>query len=242
MTGDPDLPLLEHLTALRRALLRSLAAVALLLVPGYFAAPYAIRRLVRWCVPQEAGPLHYFAPMEAFKVQLEFGAFLAIALSFPWCMFQIWSFIVPALKKTERKFILRGTFLSSLLFLLGAAFCIVLILPLLMKFSAGFSSSELMPMLGLEPFLSLAGGITLAFGLMFQLPLLVLLAVRFGWLSAAAVRHARPYVWTAILILSALLTPPDITSQLMLAVPTGLLFEGGLLLAGILEKHREDPP
>ena len=66
MPGDSDLPLLEHLTALRRALLRSLAAVALLLVPGYFAAPYAIRRLVQWCVPQEAGPLHYFAPMEAF--------------------------------------------------------------------------------------------------------------------------------------------------------------------------------
>ena len=173
---------------------------------------------------------------------MEFGAILAIAASFPWCMLQIWGFIVPALKNSERRFIIRGTLTSSVLFLFGASFCVLFILPLLMKFSAGFASSELMPVLGLEPFLSLAGGITLAFGLMFQLPLLVLLAVHFGWLSAASVRHARPYVWTCVLVLSALLTPPDIASQLMLALPTGLLFEGGLLLAGILEKNRNSSP
>ena len=110
------------------------------------------------------------------------------------------------------------------------------ILPLLMRFSQGFSSSELTPMLGLSGFLELSGWLTLAFGLMFQAPIVVLLAVRFGVVSADSLAKKRPYVITVILILAALLTPPDIVSQVMLAVPTWLLFETGLLLARRVEK------
>jgi sec-independent protein translocase protein TatC len=229
--ADPDLPLIGHLLALRRALVRSLLGVALLVVPGFLAAPYAIRRLVAWCLPPEIGPLHYFAPMEVFVSELEFGLVLALAAGFPWCAAQAWGFLLPALRPSERRFLGRGVLFSSALFLAGAAFCVGVILPLLMRFSAGFASDAVTPVLGLRPFLRLAGGITLAFGLMFQAPAAVVLAVRAGVVSVGRVRHARPYVWTAILVLSALLTPPDIASQCLLAVPTGLLFELGLLLA-----------
>lgn len=227
---DPGLPLIGHLLALRKALVRSLLGVVLLLIPGFFAAPFAIRWLVAWCVPPEIGSLHYFAPMEVFVSELEIGLVLALAASFPWCAAQIWGFLLPALRPSERRFLGRGVLLSSALFLAGAVFCAGVILPLLMRFSAGFASDAVLPVLGLRPFLRLAGGITLAFGFMFQAPAAVVLAVRTGLVSAEKIRHARPYVWTVILVLSALLTPPDIASQCLLAVPTGLLFELGLLL------------
>ena len=231
MPEDRDQPLLEHLIALRRALVRSVVAIVALLPLGFLAAPRAIRWLVSWCIPGEAGVLHYFAPMEVFIIELEFGLFLAIGVAFPWCMAQFWGFVAPGLKQTERKSLGWGILSSSILFLLGAVFCVGLILPLLMKFSASFADERVVPTLGIGSFLRLAGGITLAFGFMFQLPMVVLIAVRLGVIKASTIRHARPYVWTLILILSALLTPPDIASQCMLAVPTGLLFELGLVFA-----------
>lgn len=241
MPGDSDLPLIDHLTALRRVLLRSLAAIALLFLPALYASPVLIQKLVAWCVPQSMGPLHYFAPMEAFLVELEFALVLSLIASFPWSAWQLWSFLVPALNPAEKRNIGRGVLISSALFLLGAAFCVGFILPLMMRFSAGFASDAMVPTLGIASFLHLSGGIILAFGFMFQLPLLVLLAVRLDLLPVGKIHHARPYVWTLILILSALLTPPDIVSQCMLAIPTGLLFEIGLLVAGRIRPAKEEP-
>lgn len=108
---------------------------------------------------------------------------------------------------------------------------------MLMKFSGGFATPELQPMLGLANFLELAGWLMLSFGVMFQAPLLVLLAVRFGLISTEALRRKRPWVMTVILIAAAILTPPDVVSQVMLALPTWLLFEAGLFFARRLEKR-----
>ena len=131
-------------------------------------------------------------------------------------------------------------FFSSVLFAGGIAFCIGLILPMLMRFSGGFATPELQPVLGLANFLNLAGWLMLAFGVMFQSPIAVLLAVRFGVISAETIRRKRPYVMTGILIAAAILTPPDIVSQVMLAVPTWLLFELGLILAGKMEERQNE--
>ncbi len=235
MSEDRDQPLLEHLLALRRALVRSVVAIVALLPLGFLAAPHVIRRLVAWCIPKEAGTLHYFAPMEVFIIELEFGLFLALAASFPWCLAQIWEFVAPGLREAEKRYLGFGIFASTVLFVLGGAFCVGFILPILMKFSASFAGDGIVPTLGIASFLRLAGGITLAFGVMFQIPMVVLMAVRLGLVRASRIRSARPYVWTLILILSALLTPPDIASQCMLALPTGLLFEVGLFIASHMD-------
>lgn len=235
MSEDRDQPLLEHLLALRRALVRSVVAIVALLPLGFLAAPRVIRRLVAWCIPKEAGTLHYFAPMEVFIIELEFGLFLALAASFPWCLAQIWEFVAPGLREAEKRYLGFGIFASTVLFVLGGAFCVGFILPILMKFSASFAGDGIVPTLGIASFLRLAGGITLAFGVMFQIPMVVLMAVRLGLVRASRIRSARPYVWTLILILSALLTPPDIASQCMLALPTGLLFEVGLFIASRMD-------
>lgn len=231
MPDDPPEPLLSHLEALRGALLRSIAGVALLVPAGCALAPAAIRGLARLCLPPEAGPLHYFGPMEAFWTQLRLGCAIAVALAFPWCAWQLWRFLLPALRPGERAAVRRAAAVSTLLFALGAAFCLLAILPLVMRFGLGFASAELRPVIGLGSFAGLCGWLLVAFGLMFQAPVAAFLLVRLGVVSAAALARARPYVIVAILVAAALLTPPDVVSQVLLAAPTWLLFELGVLLA-----------
>ena len=241
MTNDHEEPLASHLEALRGALLRCAAATAVLYPVGYLASPYLINALVRWCVPESAGTLHYFAPMEVLWVRLRLALIAALLAAYPWNILQLWRFLLPALYKRERKALSCCIVSSSLLFFCGAAFSIGLILPLMMNFSGGFATAELRPSIGLANFLNLAGWLTLAFGVMFQSPIIVLLAVRFGVISCGSLRRKRPYIATAILIAAAILTPPDIVSQLMLAIPTWLLFKLGLIIAGRIEARESVP-
>ncbi len=236
MSGDGD-TLISHLEALRKTLLRILVVTTVLYPVAYWASPYVIGWLTRWCFPDEAA-LHYFAPMEVFWVQLKLALVMALAAAYPWNILQVWKFVLPALYPAERKALGWWVMFSSLLFFAGGAFCVGVILPLLMNFSASFATGSLTPLIGLEKFLDLAGWLTLAFALMFQTPIVVYLAVRMGFVTAAALAKKRPIVVTVILILAALLTPPDVVSQLLLAAPTWLLFELGLLLARRAERHR----
>ena len=231
--------LISHLEALRSSLLRILAVTAVLLPATYFAAPYAIRLLTRWCFPRGC-ELYYFAPMEAFWVQLKMALVMALALAYPWNALQIWKFVLPALYPRERRALGSWVLLSSLLFFLGGAFCIGAILPIVMRFSSSFATDMLKPMIGLAGFLDLAGWLTLAFALMFQTPIAVYLTVRMGLVSSAALAGKRPHVVVVILIVAALLTPPDVLSQLLLAIPTWLLFEIGLFLARQAEARAKD--
>ena len=241
MTNDHEETLAPHLEALRDALLRCAAATAVLYPVGYLASPYLINALVRGCFPESAGTLHYFAPMEVLWVRLRLALIAALLAAYPWNILQLWRFLLPALYKRERKALGCCIVSSSLLFFCGAAFSIGLILPLMMNFSGGFATAELRPSIGLANFLNLAGWLTLAFGVMFQSPIIVLLAVRFGVISCGSLRRKRPYIATAILIAAAILTPPDIVSQLMLAIPTWLLFELGLIIAGRIEARESVP-
>ena len=237
--NDSENTLIAHLDALRRTLLRCVTVTALLYPVGYLASPYVIDALVQWSFPESAGKLHYFAPMEVFWVQLKLALILALALAYPWNMLQLWRFLLPALYAGERRVLGWWIVFSSVLFFGGVAFCTGVILPMLMNFSGGFATPELQPLLGLANFLNLAGWLMLAFGVMFQVPVIVLPAVRFGVISVESLKRKRPYVMTAILILAAILTPPDIVSQVALAIPTWLLFELGLFLAGQTKRKGE---
>ena len=239
MPEENENTLLSHLEALRRTLLRIFALTALLYPLAFYISPDVIGALVRWSFPPEAGKLHYFSPMEVFWVQLKLAFVLALAAAYPWNVFQIWKFLLPALYRSERRALGWWIVFSSILFFGGIVFCIGLILPALMKFSGGFATPELQPILGLANFLNLAGWLMLAFGLMFQAPVVVLLGVRFGVFSADSLGKKRPYVMTVILIAAAILTPPDVVSQVFLALPTWLLFELGLFLARRIERQQE---
>ncbi len=222
---------LSHLEALRGTLLSILAATALLYPVSYALSAPVIDFLVATCCPPELGTLHYFSPLEVFVLRLRLSVVLSLALGFPWNTRALWKFLLPALYPSERKSLSAGILASSFLFVAGIAFAVLVILPFVMRFAVSFASQELRPVLGLASFIHLAGGLALAFGLMFQTPLAVTLAARLGLVSPSTLRRSRPYVYTVILILAAVLTPPDVFSQLCLAVPTALLFELGLLLA-----------
>ena len=237
--SDQENSLIGHLEALRRTLLSCLFATALLYPVAFLISPYVISALVRWCFPPDVGRLHYFAPMEVFWVQLKLALVLALVLACPWNILQLWRFLLPALYREERRALGWWIVVASVLFFGGVAFCAALILPMLMKFSGGFATPELQPMLGLANFLELAGWLMLSFGVMFQAPLVVLLAVRFGLISAESLRQKRPWIMTVILIVAAILTPLDVVSQVMLALPTWLLFEAGLFFARRLERRAQ---
>ena len=239
MADDKADTLIEHIEALRRTLLWIIAITVVVYPLAYALSPYAIRLLVQWCFPPEMGKLHYFSPMEVFWVQLKLAFVLSLVIAYPWTVWQLWRFLLPALYKNERRAVGWGILFSTMLFFAGVAFCVWLILPLMMRFATGFASTELQPIIGLGSFLNLAGWLMLAFGLMFQTPVLVLLLVRFGVVKASSLAAKRPYVIVCILLLAALLTPPDVVSQVMLGVPTWLLFELGLLLAKAVEKTTE---
>ena len=237
--NDRDEPLIAHLEALRNTLIACIVAIVLLCPFSYWASPYVINYLIKHCIPENVGNLHYFAPMEVFWTQLNLSLILALILSYPWNIWQIWKFLLPALYKEEAKALKLWLLSSSILFIGGVAFCIYFILPILMGFSGSFSTEGIKPIIGLQNFLSLAGWLMLAFGLMFQAPILVLLSVRFGLCSSAFLREKRPYVIVAILFLAALLTPPDVISQILLGIPTWLLFELGILIASRIEKKAD---
>lgn len=234
---DKEQTFIQHLEALRSMLINSIAAVVLLSPIGFWAAPKFINFLVKNSLPDGIVKLHYFSPMEVFLIQMKAGIVLAFVLAFPFIVYQVRKFVLPALYEHERKFLGILVFFATILFVLGAAFCVFCIMPLIMNFSASFSTAQLEPTLGLGNFVNLCAGLMLAFGLMFQMPLVVLTGVKFGLVSVKTLENMRPYIIVVILILAAVFTPPDVVSQLMLGVPTWLLFEAGIFVAKIIEKN-----
>ena len=222
---------LAHLEALRITLLACFASWAIALPFGWAAAPKVVAALTQWSCPAALAQLHYFSPLEVFMVNLKMGCVLAAALCYPYATYRIWNFLLPALYDAERKAYRRWLVSSALLFIAGGAFCVAAVLPLIMQFAASFATASVTPIIGISQFISLAGMMILAFGIMFQMPIAVCIVVRFRLVKLETLRHSRPYVVIIILIVAALLTPPDVLSQIMLAAPTWLLFELGILFA-----------
>jgi len=216
---------------LRRALLRSLVALAVGIVPLFLVSPYILDWFCTQITLQGGITLHYFSPMEVFLLQLKIAALLDCVLFSPYIAWNAWQFVLPALYEKEKRFIRSVVFLTSLLFIAGVAFCLVVCFPLIVEFGMSFAGSQLLPVFGVSNLVSLALWLSLAFGCMFQFPLVTYALIRGGIVSYETVCNKRPYVVVAILLVAALLTPPDIVSQLMLGCPTYLLFEAGLLFA-----------
>lgn len=228
---NEDQNLFFHLQALRQMLIRCLCALAAGVIPMFALAPLVMDALICFFINDTPLKLNYFAPLEVFILELKLAFLLDFASCFPYISHQIWLFAAPALYENERRFILKLIGAASLLFLTGACFGLLGITPLVLKFGLSFGSSNLQPLFGLGNILSLSAHLAFVFGLMFQLPLITYALIQNDILSPQAVKNKRPYVVVLILVLSALLTPPDIVSQLMLFLPTYTLFEVGLFLA-----------
>ena len=235
---EAETNLISHLEDLRRALLRSLAVLAIGIVPLFLVSPYVLEWFGGQIALQGDFQLHYFSPLEVFLLQLKIAALLDVVICSPAIAWNIWQFVLPALYEKEKKFIRSIVALTSLLFVAGVAFCLIVCFPLIVKFGMSFASDLLQPIFGVSNLVSLAIWLSLAFGCMFQFPLVTFALIRGGIVDYETVCKKRPYVVVGVLALSALLTPPDIISQLVLGTPTYLLFEAGLLAARRYKKPR----
>ncbi|MDD3148410.1 MAG: twin-arginine translocase subunit TatC, partial [Candidatus Riflebacteria bacterium] len=206
-----DGSVIEHLEELRWALIRSLLSVAVLFPVAFYFSDRITAVLVEKMCPV-GFKLRYFSPVEPFLVQLKMAAFIAIFIAAPYILRQAWGFIAPGLYGPEKRFAGFLLLLSCILFAGGAAFALVAILPVIMTFSTGFQTAYLEAAIGFEQFISLAGMLALAFGAMFQCPAIVFVLVKTGLVTVERIIVLRPVIIVVILVISAILTPPDVFS------------------------------
>ena len=218
----------DYLEALRSVLIKSLSALAVGLIPMFLAAPYVMDALIKIMLQNNEIRLNFFSPTEVFVLQIKTALVLDILVCFPYIARLVWNFVLPALYDNERKFIKSIVWTSSSLFVIGVLFCLFFILPFIIRFGMSFVTDNIRAMFGIGNIMSLALWLSFLFGLMFQFPLVTYALIRSKILTYDVIRRKRAYVFIAILILSGLLTPPDIVSQLMLTLPTYGLFEIGL--------------
>lgn len=223
--------LVTHLEELRHTLIRCFIMIGIILPVTLFVAPTVLEILTKHLTKDLSITLNFFSPMEIFILQIKIALILDLLICFPYIAKQLWSFILPALYDNERRFIKSIIVSSGTLFTIGVSFCLFFILPLIIRFGASFATSEIHALLGISNIISLSLRLSVIFGLMFQFPLITYALIKANITSYNAVKNKRPYIFTIILILSALLTPPDIISQLMLTIPTYILFELGLYFA-----------
>ena len=221
---DPNGSILEQLEDFRGVILRSLAGLAVTVIPGFFAAPYCLKYMIKVVLP-EGVKLHYFTPLEPFFVQLQMGLVLGVIAASGWIFWQFAAFAAPGLYKHEKAALFKFTFAAVTLLLFGASFSFYIVLPMVMKFSYSFASSELQPVIGVGDFLSMASMLMVGFAGSFQFPVVLVLLARLGIVKPETLSKKRPVVITVIFIVAAFLTPPDVVSQLAMALPAWLLFE-----------------
>ena len=236
-------PLLDHLIELRTRLVRSVFALMIGFgVCFYFADPilgYLVQPL-KDAFPDGEGQLIFTKLPEIFFVELKVGLFAGFMVSFPIIANQLWAFVAPGLYANEKKAFLPFLLATPVLFLGGAALAYYVVMPTAFKWFLGFGGEagglEVQALPAAGDYLSLVMQFILAFGLTFLLPVLLMLLHRAGIVTRAQLAGARRYVIVGVVALAAIVTPPDPGSQVILALPLLVLFEGSLLLMRLQER------
>ena len=241
---ESQAPLVDHLVELRGRLVRCVFALMVGFAVGLFFADDIYGFLVRpleAAFPPGEGRLIYTQLYEAFFVELKVALFAGFCMTFPIIANQLWAFVAPGLYAKEKKAFLPFLFATPILFLSGASLAYYVVMPTAFKWFIGFEGVtggiplEALPAAG--EYLALVMQFILAFGISFLLPVLLLLLNRAGIVSRAQLAGARKYVIVGIVAVAAIITPPDPGSQLLLALPLLLLFEGSLLIMRLGERR-----
>jgi sec-independent protein translocase protein TatC len=234
-------PFVSHLIELRNRLMWAVGTVLIL----FFALVPFASELYEWFakplisnLPQ-GGSMISTEPHGPFFIPFKFAFATAFALAVPMVLYQLWAFIAPGLYKNEKSIALPLVVSSTLLFYLGIAFAYYVVFPVIFKFFIGMAPEGVAVMTDISAYMSFALKLFFAFGVAFEVPVATVLLARMGVVSTTNMAKQRPYIVLGAFVLGMLMTPPDIFSQIMLAIPVCLLFEVGLFFARRLERNDE---
>ncbi len=235
----PTESFISHLIELRNRLLKAVLGFVLTFVALF---PFSKNIYALLAAPMLAklpagGQMIATAVTTPFFVPMKVTMLVAFVVSLPFSLYQIWAFVAPGLYPHEKKLMLPVIIAASLLFLTGMSFAYFAVFPVVFGFIVSSAPQGVAVMTDIAEYLDFVITLFMAFGLAFQVPIAVVLAVRFGWVSVAQLKEARGYVLVAAFVLGAIFTPPDIISQFMLAMPLWLLFEAGVVVASVIEKR-----
>ena len=249
--GKPDelagteQPFVSHLIELRDRLVKASIAVgicfaALMLWPGA-AGLYDLLAAPLVAHLPKGSTLIATSVISPFLVPLKITLMAAFLIALPVVLYQVWAFVAPGLYTHEKKLVLPLVISSSLLFFLGVAFCYFFVFGQVFKFIQGFAPKSITAAPDIEAYLSFVLTMFIAFGAAFEVPVVVVVLARMGLVSIEKLRAFRSYFIVLAFIIAAVLTPPDVVSQLALAIPMVLLYEVGIWAAQIFIKHTQAP-
>ncbi len=237
---EKPMSLMEHLGELRTRLVRSFIAVGLAFVVCYSFAEQLFAELCKPLINAlpEGSKLIFTALPEAFFVYLQVGLVAAVFVASPFLFYQIWAFVAPGLYDEEKKYMIPMAVISAVFFIGGASFCFLVVFPYAFSFFVGFASEDIAAMPSLKEYLGFALKLLIAFGLIFEMPLFTFFLARIGLVTAKKMRSIRRYAVLCIFIVAAILTPPDVISQLLMAMPMMLLYELSIFVAVMFGKKK----
>jgi len=232
---------IDHLEELRRRLLKAAITIVIFSVVAFYFADKLVQ-FIRIPLRDEI-QLYNIQVTGAFYAYMKIAIITGIIASLPVVFYQMWAFIAPGLYKREKLTILPLVFISTILFLIGAAFCYIMVLPLAFEFLMSFSEGQVINNITISSYISFVGLLLVAFGCGFQLPIIAYFLGRMGIITSRMLSKARRYAIVGILIIAAIITPPDVFTQVLLAIPLYILYEISILvvkLTGRREKKEVD--
>jgi len=243
---EKEMPFLDHLEELRWRLIKSIVTVIACAIGVYFFSEHVLAFLI--APYNDAAPkvdsgvaqkLIFLSPTGGFMIRIKISIFAAILLGLPVIFYQIWQFVVPGLLGKEKKLVPVVAFFSTLCFLTGALFCYFVVLRFGLRFLLSFETKDLVATISVNEYLGFVTMLILVFGFIFELPILALFLTKIGFLTPAFMRHYRRHGIVGMVILSAVVTPPDVFTQLLLAGPLILLYEISILISAAVHKKQE---
>lgn len=234
---DKQLTLVEHLSELRRRII----IIFLGIIGGSIISYQFVDNIVELLVkPAEKLEFIYLSPPELFLAYLKIAIISGIVISSPISLMQIWLFIKPGLKPNERKYLRFGLWMGIVFFLIGVVFAYFTLVPITINFFTEISKNEIAPLFSFDSYLSFISSILLSSGLVFELPLLIILLTQLNLITANTLTKYRKYVILVIFIIAAIITPPDVISQALLGVPMVLLYEISIWIAKVIGKRKKE--
>jgi len=231
---------LSHLIELRTRLVRSAIAILIvfLALSPFMKEIFDLLSEPMMAALPTGSKLLATGVITPFMVPLKVTLFSAFIIALPYVLWQVWAFVAPGLYRHQKKLAVPLIVSSVAMFAAGVAYCYFIVFKLIFRFIANFAPMSVTVSPDIEAYFSFVMGMFLAFGITFEVPIVVVLLVRFGIASVEKLKQVRPYVIVGAFIVAAIFTPPDVVSQLLLAIPLVILYELGIILARFVEKPK----